>query len=95
MTHLYTIANIINNTNAKNLPKMINIIIERRVVELIVECLCCVAEKKIFEGLDTGYEILDVNLINVKIMIFRAIFHCLGLIKTLKDINPNTIVNIF
>lgn len=93
MSYLYTISHIINNINPHNLPKMINILTEKRISELIVECLFSVADKKIFIGIDNAYDILDPNLINIKIMIFRAIFHCLSLVKTLRDISEKTLVS--
>lgn len=92
MNHLYTISNIINNTNQKNLPKMINFIVEKKICEFLIECLSCLNDKKIFIGIDTAYEILDPNLIKIKIMIFRTVFHVLGLVKILKELNHNTLV---
>jgi hypothetical protein len=92
MNHLYTISNIINNTNQRILPKMINFIAEKKICEFLTECLSCLSDKKIFVGIDTAFEILDPNLIKIKIMIFRTIFHVLGLIKMLKDLNPDTLV---
>lgn len=84
MTHLYTFSNIINNTNPKNLTKIINIITDKKIVEYMIECLYAINDKKVFIGIDNAFDNLDLNLINIKTMIFRALFHCLAMIKTLK-----------
>lgn len=92
-THMYTISNLINNFKSTLLQKLANSIYEKKVSELMVECLAVLHDKKIFSHIDNFFnnDVLDFNLINIKIMIFRTLYHCLALIKSIKDIMPNSI----
>jgi len=91
-SHIYTISNLINSLNIKPWPKMQQILYEKKITELVVECLYLIVEKRIFSNFDRGYESsIDLNLLNVKVMLFRALFHCLAMVKSLKDINSQTL----
>jgi hypothetical protein len=93
MAHMYTICNIISNTNLKS--KLVNILIEKKIVDWLVDCLSNLNEKNIFVGLNSAFEVNDLNLINSKVMLFRTFFHCFNLIKTIKDLNPVSLVILF
>jgi hypothetical protein len=90
MTQMYTICNIINNTNLKS--KLVAILIEKKITEWLIDCLANLNEKNIFVGLNSAFESNDLNLIHTKVMMFRTLFHCFNLIKTIKDLNPNALV---
>ncbi len=95
MLHLYTICQIINTTNHRSLTRFINFFVEKKITEWIIECLFALDERNIFVGIDAAYQDNDVALINVKVMIFRSLFHCLNLIKNFKDLHPVTLVLIY
>jgi hypothetical protein len=92
MAHMYTICNIINNTNLKT--KLVNILIEKRITEWLIDCLNVVNERNAFIAINSVFDSSDLNIINTKVMIFRTFFHCFNLIKNVKDQNPASLVNI-
>ena len=95
MLHLYTICQIINTTNQKSLARFINLFMDKKITEWIIECLNALEERNLFVGIDAAYQDSDIALINVKVMIFRSLFHCINLIKNFKDLHPATIVFTF
>jgi hypothetical protein len=92
LTHMYTVSHMINNFPAEILKKFSNVLLEKKIVEFMIDCFNFIADKKVFSGLDTAFQALDPNLLKIKITIFRATHHCLSLIKNLKDLNSSNLV---
>jgi hypothetical protein len=92
MTHLYTICNIINNINEKNAPSAHILSIEKRIPDLIIDCLNLLNDKKVFSTIDNGLDKYETNSINTKMIIFRTVYHAITLVQKLNEINMNVMV---
>jgi hypothetical protein len=95
MNHMYLICQIIVNNNQRILTKHINFFIEKRITEWIIEVLYVLNERNVFIGLDAAFQPHEISLIITKVSMFRNMYHCLNLIKLLKDIHPPTLVIYF
>jgi hypothetical protein len=91
LNYVYIICSLINGFNNKRKK----ICIERKVSELVIEVLAALNERKLFVSLDTPFKRHEIMSLNTKTMVFRALFHCLQLIKGLKDAFPSTLVSFF
>jgi hypothetical protein len=92
LSHIYTICNIINNINEKNELAAHSVCIERRIPDLLIECLHTLNEKKVFTCIDNGLDKFDTASVNTKMMIFRALYHCILLIQKLRKLDTRAIV---
>jgi hypothetical protein len=94
LSHVYTICNIINNINEKNAIKVNQVCLEKRVPELLIECLNTINEKEGFTKIDKFLDRLDIYSINTKMIVFRTLFHCIFLFESLRKMDPRAIVKI-
>ena len=83
LNNIYTITNILNNINPRNIEQTHKNCIEIRMPESLIDCLYAFFDKKIFIYIENGYDQSDVHLINTKAIIFRAFYHCLYFLKEL------------
>ena len=92
-TYIYIFCNLVNNMTITPGEKVHLALVERRISEQMVEVFSEMYDKKIFEDVDKAYgnKLLDTNLINLKILIFRSMFHFIMLIRTLKSFTPQTL----
>ncbi len=95
MNHMYLICQMILNYNQRVLTKQISLFLEKKITEWLIEVIYTVNERNVFIGLDAAFQQGEVSLIITKVTIFRNLYHCLNLIKTLKDIHPSTLVIYF
>lgn len=84
MTIIYTMANIINNFNSK-LKDISKLCVEKKISEGVIDIFFTLYEKKLLSSVDNKNEKFDGNSLNNKIMLFRTLFHCIILIKTLNE----------
>jgi hypothetical protein len=68
------------------------ICVERRVSELVIDVLSSLNERRMFISIDNSFKRFELISLNTKTMVFRALFHCLQLIKNLKESFPSTLV---
>jgi hypothetical protein len=92
ITHIYTITNILNNINSTNAEQTYKTCVDVKFAEQLIDCLFVFQEKKIFTFVETGFDKYDVALINTKAIIFRALYHCVSLIKRFVSLENNGIV---
>ena len=92
LSYLHTFANIINTSSYKKEMKVIEVMKEKKIIENIVELLSMINETDIFNQLDTFYydQLIDRNLLNEKILIFRTLYHILSMMKNV--INKDTLI---
>lgn len=96
LSHIYTISNIINNTNPISAKKTNQVCCEKRIPELIIETLNYLNEKNIFINFDKAYSKADaIILINTKTLLFRTMFHCITLINFFKQNYPKSVSPIY
>ena len=88
LNYVYIICSIINGFPNKRKK----ICIEKKISEYVIDCLSALNERKIFVSLDNAFKRYDISSLNTKTMVFRALFHCLQLIKALKETFPSTLV---
>ena len=69
------------------------ICIEKKISDLIIDCLAALNERKVFISLDNAFKRYDIVSLNSKTMVFRTMFHCIQLIRSLKENYPSSLVN--
>ena len=87
LSYLHTFANIINTSSYKKEMKVLSVMKEKKIIENIVELFTMINETEIFSKLDSFYyeQLIDRNLLNEKILIFRTLYHILSMMKNLID----------
>ena len=88
LNYIYIITNIINNSYNRN----VQICRDKKISENLIEIFYTLNEKNIFSSLDMLFDKHDANRINTMAMLFRTIFHCLSLVKNLKDCLETSLV---
>lgn len=88
LNYIYMICFIINGFPNKRKK----VCIEKRISELVIDCLATLNERRVFVSLDTAFKRYDLISLNSKTMIFRTLFHCIQLIKSIKETFPSTLV---
>ena len=91
LNYVYIICSLINGFANKRKK----ICIERKVSEYVIDVLSALNERKLFVSLDNAFKRYDIISLNTKTMVFRALFHCLQLVKSLKETFPSTLVSLF
>jgi len=95
MTIVYTVTNISNNL-LKSQVKFCNFLklfFEENFVEELIEVLVFLSEIGLFENIDLQYGKIDEKSINVKSIIFRSLYNCVILVKAIREIEKNSMVN--
>ena len=87
LSYLHTFANIINTSSYKKEMKVLSVMKEKKIIENIVELFTMINETEIFSKLDSFYyeQLIDRNLLNEKILIFRTLYHILSMMKNVID----------
>ena len=88
LNYVYMICYIINGFPIKRKK----ICIEKKISELVIDCLAALNERKVFVSLDNAFKRYEIISLNSKTMVFRTLFHCIQLIKSLKENFPSTLV---
>jgi hypothetical protein len=91
LSHVYTICNIINNINEKNELSSHKLCIEKKLPEILIDCINAINDKKIFTNIDTAFDKTDISSLNTKMIIFRALYHCILLIQNLRKVDSLSI----
>ena len=67
--------------------KVLSVMKEKKIIENIVELFTMINETEIFSKLDSFYyeQLIDRNLLNEKILIFRTLYHILSMMKNVID----------
>jgi hypothetical protein len=94
LTIIYTIANIINNISNSNNEITFKICLDKKIPDHLIDIFFFFFEKGFFMNIDKIYERIDINSLNTKLMIFRTLFHCMILLKNLKNYSPACLVRI-
>lgn len=88
LNYVYIICSMINGFPSKRKK----ICVEKRITELVIDVLSSLNERRMFISLDNSFKRYEIISLNTKTMVFRALFHCLQLIKNLKETFPSTLV---
>jgi hypothetical protein len=93
MTIIYSVTNISNNILKE--VKFCNVFkfyFEENFIEELIEILNTLSEIGLFSQIDLLYGKIDENSINVKSIIFRTLFNCVILIKSIREADKNSMV---
>lgn len=94
MTIIYSVANISNNIPKidNNFSNLFKYFYQENFVEEIIELLNALSEIGLFSQIDLLYGKIDENSINVKSIIFRSLYNCVILIKSIREAEKNSMV---
>ncbi len=94
MTIIYSITNLSNKIfNAIKLYKISKIFLEEKFSDELINFLFVLNDRDLFSEIDNHFGKIDEISINVKSIIFRCLYNCIILIKSLRESEENSMVN--
>ena len=93
MTIIYSVSNISNNLlKVVKFCNISRVYFEENFIEELIEILYVLSEMGLFSHIDLLYGKIDESSINVKSIIFRSLYNCVILIKSIREAEKNSMV---